>query len=431
MELDDWIARLAREPTVAAWSVHALSARSFSIAAKDGETGNAHAPATCSEGMSASWKIVWSDGRISRLGVDRSAFETNFQEWLRAAVAVAHDDRDATSVGAPSAMPDPALRSEDVESIARGDTAPLEAWLGAVRERIGPASARTWSGAIRASESESRVVTSAGLDVRAPSTLLSWHVTFDAESDCGHAWRTVGALDDGAVRLDRALETLRLLRTGTEFRGGPETPVLLHPDVVARWVVPTLLRNLSGRAVARGESAFRVEEFREGAVVVREDLTIEIDPLRPLHPGSYRFTAEGTPAARVVLVDRGRLATPVLDLKYAKRFGMPPTPSPLGTDSVLLRGSERLTEAAALDRASGGLLAFRALGVHTLDPTSGDFSLSAPQSLAIGSNGPLGRARANLVGNLFHALRDPFLALVDVPGEPQPGILLRCRVDAR
>jgi PmbA protein len=431
VDLERWIARIAEDPAVAAWSVHAVSARAYSVGTRDGETGIPHAPATSSEGISLAGKVVWSDGRVSRWGGDRSTLQDPFDAWRRDAAAVAHDDPDGTSVGTPAAMPDTDLHSEPVAAVARGDPALPETWLRAARARVGPGAARTWSGAMRAVSGESRVVTSAGVDVRTPWTLLSWHATFDAESDCGRSSRSADGLEDCEARLEHALEMLRLLRTGSGLRGGPETPVLLHPDVVARWVVPALLHNLSGRAVARGESAFRIEDFRDGASVLREDLSLELDPLRPLHPGSFRFTPEGIPASRVTLVEKGRLVTPILDLKHAKRLGMVPTVTPLGADSVVLSGPEVLDLTRAFGRARGGLLVLRVLGVHTLDPASGDFSLSAPQSLALTSEGPVGRVRANLVGNLFGALRDPYLALVDVPGEPHPGILLRCKVDAR
>ena len=69
------------------------------------------------------------------------------------------------------------------------------------------------------------------------------------------------------------------------------------------------------------------------------------------------------------------------------------------------------------------------LGVHTQDFTSGDFSLSAPQTLAVGPSGLEGRLRATISGNVFELLRAPDLALVRFPGEHTPGLLVRCRLD--
>ena len=76
-----------------------------------------------------------------------------------------------------------------------------------------------------------------------------------------------------------------------------------------------------------------------------------------------------------------------------------------------------------------GALVLSVLGVHTQDFTSGDFSLSAPQTLVIGPTGLDGRLRATISGNVFELLRSPELALVRFPGEHTPGLLVHCRVD--
>jgi len=69
------------------------------------------------------------------------------------------------------------------------------------------------------------------------------------------------------------------------------------------------------------------------------------------------------------------------------------------------------------------------LGVHTQDATSGDFSLSAPQTLRIEEGSVRGRIRATISGNLFELLRRDDLRLVRFEGEHVPGLLVRCRID--
>ena len=71
------------------------------------------------------------------------------------------------------------------------------------------------------------------------------------------------------------------------------------------------------------------------------------------------------------------------------------------------------------------------LGVHTQDPASGDFSLSAPQALAISDGAARGRVRVTLSGNLFEALSDDDLRRVRFPGEDVPGLRIRCAVEKR
>ncbi len=207
--------------------------------------------------------------------------------------------------------------------------------------------------------------------------------------------------------------------------------MILHPRVVEDYAIDTLLSNLDGATVAHGEGHFRREQFGSDEPVLREDLGLRLDPLRPLSSGSYRFTREGVPAATCRYIERGRLLRPLLDLKYARRLGLSPTPLPHSMDTLFLEGSASIPLELALQRAVGGALVLSVLGVHTQDSASGDFSLSAPQVLRIGADGYAGRLKATLSGNLFDLLQDDRLELVAFEGEHTPGLLVDCRLDPK
>jgi PmbA protein len=282
---------------------------------------------------------------------------------------------------------------------------------------------------MHAASGASRVVTSAGLDVTGKGTSAGWSATFDGEFGSGYSARRIQPFAAFESRIDRLVGFVLALRSAAGVRPGGVLPVLLHPDVVEDYVLGALLHNLDGAQVAHGTGAFRREQFGSQAPVLREDLTLRTDPLVPMAAGAYRFTPEGLPARPCVFIDRGRLSTPVLDLKYARRLGLAPTAAPAGSDTIFLEGPPRIPYEDATGMASGGALVLSVLGVHTQDFTSGDFSLSAPQTLALGPAGITGRLRATISGNLFELLRSPELKLVDFPGEHVPGLLVRCRLD--
>ena len=190
-----------------------------------------------------------------------------------------------------------------------------------------------------------------------------------------------------------------------------------------------LLHNLDGSQVAHGTGAFRLEQFDSEAKVLRDDLVLRTDPSVPMAAGAYRFSQEGLPASPCAFIEEGRLKTPLLDLKYARRLGRAPTANPSAMDTLFFEGQASIGYDDALAAAGGGALVLSVLGVHTQDFTSGDFSLSAPQTLAIGPSGLEGRLRATISGNVFELLREPELALVRFPGEHTPGLLVRCRLD--
>jgi PmbA protein len=205
-------------------------------------------------------------------------------------------------------------------------------------------------------------------------------------------------------------------------------PVVLHPSVVESWVLAHLLWNLGGSAVADGEGRFRREDFGSGRAVLREDVRLAMDPLLPLRSGSYRFTTEGVAASPCTFIDEGRLVTPVLGVKYARRLGLPPTAMPHGMDVVTFGGTTEI----GIEEAAGDAdaIVLSVLGIHTQDAASGDFSLSAPQCLR-GGDRPGGRLRLTLSGNLFDVLRQPRLGFARFPLETTPGLLFSCHVDPR
>jgi hypothetical protein len=66
---------------------------------------------------------------------------------------------------------------------------------------------------------------------------------------------------------------------------------------------------------------------------------------------------------------------------HAPRLGRTPTAIPSAMDTIFLEGRASIGYDDALALAAGGALVLSVLGVHTQDFTSGDFSLSAPQTL--------------------------------------------------
>ena len=433
MNLDALLTALAETRAeghaIAAWSIYAAEMRRASVGTKDRDTGDPHAPLTLAESLTARYRLIWDDHRVSRGSLERRAIEREPGASLSLARAASFDDPDSIDVLGPSVFPEVATSDAGAAAIAAGGVDAFAPRLDTIRERVSRHGIRTWSGSMQAADGLARVVTSAGLDVSGRGTSAGWSATLDGEFGTGHSARAIEPMPAFEARIDQLVGFVLALRDSATARPSGLVPVLLHPDVVEDYVLGVLLHNLDGTQVAHGTGAFSRDQFKAEAPVLREDLTLRTDPLVPLAAGAYRFSQEGLPARPCVFVEHGRLKSPLLDLKYARRLGLAPTAVPSAMDTLFLEGPPRLAYEAALAAASGGALVLSVLGVHTQDFTSGDFSLSAPQTLAIGPNGPAGRVRATISGNLFELLRSSELALVDVPGEHTPGLLLRCRLD--
>jgi PmbA protein len=414
---------------IAAWSLYVAETRRSGVGTKDGATGGPHAPIAIADALTARYKVIWDDGRISRGAMERRAIEREPDPILAVAHAASYEDEDAVDILGPATFPEVAIEDAEAAAIAAGDVRPFASRLGAIRERVKANGIRTWSGSMHAAHGTSRVVTSAGLDVAGSGTSAGWSATLDGELGAGHASRRLEPMADVESRLDHLVAFVLALRAPAAFRPSGLLPVIFHPDVVEEYVLGVLLHNLDGAQVAHGTGAFRIEQFGSEIPVLRDDLTLRTDPCVPMAAGAYRFSQEGLPARPSVLLERGRLRTPMCDLKYARRLGLPPTSNPSAMDTLFFEGKPPISYDDALLSAGGGALVLSVLGVHTQDFTSGDFSLSAPQTLAIGPKGLGGRLRATVSGNIFELLRSPALSFVRFPGEHTPGLLVPCRLD--
>lgn len=416
---------------VADWSLYLNEGRRLTLQTKDRETGNAHVPFMLTDACGGQYVIRWEDGLVSRGSLERPDVEEGAVSALLSARAAAYDDPDAGTVLGPAGFAAVELHDAGTARVAAGDTNPLVDRWRLVQQRVREGGFGTWSGAIHASAGEARVVTSRGLDAMVHTTQHRWHISIDGEAGAGHSARAFEPLNEFSARLERLAGYATLLGRPTAPMAGGVHDVILHPDVVEDLVLATLLHHLDASTVAHGEGYFRRDQFGSAAPALREDLRLRLDPLLPLRSGSYRFTREGLPAKRCMFIDRGRLVTPVAGLKYARRLGIPPTPIPYGLDTLFVEGPERISEQTAWAHAEGGALILNVLGVHTLDPASGDFSLSAPQVLRLGARGPEGRLRGTISGNLFRLLVSDSLRFVTFEGEHTPGLLIRCRLDPK
>lgn len=433
MNLDPVLRRLAQpvgDTSIEAWSVFVSEACGVSLSVKDGLGGSAHTPAKLSAGTGLHYKLVWADGRLSRGRLERMEYETPaaLDLSLQRARASAFDDPDACDVAGPTEFPDPELFSDTTATYAEGEAQPLYERMEQVAERVRQSGAKNWSGSAWARRGSAQLHTSRGLHIEGRGTRCGWSAWLDGRLGDGYDGRR---LDDAdafenrfAMLARRSQAAAREAATDTAL----EQIVLLQPSVVERMVLGTLFAALGGASVTHGEGAFRIDDFSSGKPVTREDLSLSFDPTRDDRVGSYRFTSEGIPAAPTSLIDEGRLVQPILSLKYARKLALPATPFPQDVDTVSFVLGKPLHESEAFEAATGGVQIFSVLGLHTLDGSSGDYSLSAPHALALDKSGPVGRRSCTLSGNLYEALRDPRTRTVTIPGEPIPGLLIHAHV---
>ena len=179
----------------------------------------------------------------------------------------------------------------------------------------------------------------------------------------------------GTRAAQRALRRLGARRLPT-----CEVPVIFDPLTAASlWRQVAGL--LNGYAVYRGTS-FLADKL--GELVAAPDVQLVDDPLRPGGLGSRPFDGEGLPSRRTLLIERGKVASFLLDSYSARKLGSQSTghasrsarssPGAGATNLYLEPGSGSLEDLIA--DTPRGLLVTELIGMG-FNPVTGDYSRGA------------------------------------------------------
>ena len=216
-------------------------------------------------------------------------------------------------------------------------------------------------------------------------------------------------------------ELNRLLRRDATLVPG-RMPIVFWPSSAEAMINKFVVANLDGQRVLNGGGAFTPAQFEAREAVFHPGFDFGVDPTRPLSAGSYEISREGVPARAMRYVEGGRLITPLLDLKHAKKAGLPPTAVPRGSSSFWLPAPQADVESlvGSLER---GLIVHQMLGLHTQDSARGSFSLTVAQGLVVEGGKAVGRAKAIIAGNFLEALREG-VTFASVPGKDGMALMI-------
>lgn len=240
------------------------------------------------------------------------------------------------------------------------------------------------------------------------------------------------SLDPAEVGRAAAAKALAKLG-GVPARTGRQR-VVLDREVVAG-LLEVFSPAFSARRVLKGTSALAGSL---GERVAAEPVTLVDDPRLPGGYGSAPVDGEGLPTRRVTLIEHGYLRGYLHDSFSAAKMNVgvagnsvrasylsAPYVAPMNL--VLLPGDDRLP--ALVERAGTGLYVSEVMGLHTVDPVSGDFSLGGSGRRIVGGRLAEPADRLAFSGNLLELLRDVEAVGADLKlfpgGGGAPSILLR------
>jgi predicted Zn-dependent protease len=204
-----------------------------------------------------------------------------------------------------------------------------------------------------------------------------------------------------------------------EFEPVEETAVLLTPRAFAALADDLLLPNIEARTLLDGSGAWDISKLFQ---TILPGVTIRDNPLLPRSPFSQRFDMEGTPSRPVVIVERGKLAHPLLtsSLLEELRAANPPNPDSFGltghaashnetdeTNLFIELEADVVETVEALRAGKRQVVVVTNLTGSSVDSITGQFALDA-EGVKVFLDGKLQYStNVTLRGNLLEALSDP------------------------
>lgn len=185
---------------------------------------------------------------------------------------------------------------------------------------------------------------------------------------------------DGALYSRLAVERTARILGGKPLPTGKYT-LILDPEISAS-LVDEVGELFCASDVHRGRSLMK---GRLGEVVAGSVVTLLDDARIPRRMGSSSFDGEGVPTGKTTLINGGVASHYLYNMQYAQKDGVDSTGNAsrglaglpdVGTSNLVLMPGHESPVSLARGIAEG-FLVLELMGLHTLDPVSGDFSLGA------------------------------------------------------
>ncbi len=409
-----------KDPELIDWRFDLHETRGIEIGLKNSRIGGPYSAPSYKRSISGEIFLYWRNKRYSSAKLDSQAV-SNFQDYMNNWKTAAYYDPDGVGVYKPSEIPEVNLADPILVNIIDHDNNRPFTILHDGLQNLAAAGFHKIDGKIRCYQNQRCLRNSAGLNLSYPQTPFEFY--FEVNNSYGEAfqekyWPTkekVQTTIDNTARIGKLLEN----EMKTTFSG--KMRLLFPPGVFEAFLSQFLIANLYGSLVINRQSRFSLADFTNQVQVLRPDLSITVNTLEPLRSFSYRCTTEGIPGGIIDLIQHGSLKTPILNLKYATKAGLPPTPG-LGGRGFFVNVSHDLPAWEDLiHQTDQGLIVYSVLGMHTQDSASGSFSLSADQCLFVEHGVIKGKVKAVISGDFLQSLTSTESYFGKVVDEDNPG----------
>lgn len=413
-----------KDPDLMDWRFDLHESKGLEVGLKDNRIGGPYSAPAYKRSISGELYLIWKDNRYTSTKLDLKSLEL-FDEHIKTWKTTAYHDPDGAGLYTPKQIPRVLLEDNQVKAIVGEETGKPFQLLNRGLKRLQALGLRKVDGKLKCYEDLRTIANSHGLLERYTQTPVEFF--FEVNDSYGRSYQEKKWPDE--AKLERIIEETgrigKLLeKQAPSIKSGP-LKLLFPPDIFEAFLGYFLINNLYGSLVVNRQSKFSAEDFRNRHQVLREDLQLKINNLLSWRAFSYPCTNEGVPGGKVTLISNGKLQSPILNVKYGKKLGLPPTPLPVGGRGFFLEtGSPTLSWDELVKTVERGLIVLSVLGLHTQDSSSGSFSLTADQCLLVENSQIIGKTKAVINGDFLKSLTLKDSHFGKVEGEDNPGYLM-------
>jgi PmbA protein len=411
-----------QKPDLEAWRFDLHETKGVELGLKNNRLGGPYSAPSYKRSVSGELYLIWNGSRYTSAKLDSQVISA-FNEYTDLWQTTAYYDEDGVGLFKPEKIPALELADPQAQQIVHHDfQIPYQLLEDGLKKLTGYGATKV-DGKVRCFETQRTIINSADLTVEYAQTPCEFYFEInDRYGEVYHEkkWPT-------SIEIERVINNTGQIGAQLSQEVLPEHfsgPILLifPPSIFEAFLNYYLISNLYGGLVINRQSRFSLADFQNRRPVLREDLNLEVNVLLPYRSFSYPCTSEGTPGGSVTFIAGGRLQTPILNLKYAKKAGLHPTPIPNGGRGFFLKpASGAGTWKQLISETDYGLIVYSILGLHTQDSSSGVFSLTADQCLLVKNGKIIGKTKAVIHGDFLGSLCQGASKFGFMEGEDNPG----------
>lgn len=384
------------------WHLNFVEGQAISLGLENKEIGGPYTPPATKDVYGGKVYVRWDDGKVSDITINSETLEdleSAIKEWKK----VSYQDPDAPEVIEPLPMPkDLKTKDKKVVNMIKKDSSYFFEILNFYKNELSKKDyTKTMQGQVGAGHEYHTIMNSKGLNVEWESTNMHTYAVVNGIAEDAY----MGRKSPGKKDLKKIIQELDRYMIHSKnvipVKSG-KMQIILTPGVLGQFFSQYIISNLQGSLITSNQSIYSVEDFRNKKQVFNERINLTIDGLKDYKPSTMPCSPEGVPSTKQYVIANGKLITPFLSMKYAKKMGMPPT----STGDIDLEVGEKTSYNRLVKSMKYGMIVYGILGMHTQDSKSGDYSLAVDQGLLVENGEVKGKIKnASIDGNFFEALK--------------------------